>query len=105
MNGPGFGSNLLPEKRAELATAVYGWAHESPADHRRVLDSYWSSEKGARPSLSMFYHPCFHDICLMTHVLIIYVSGRLMSFAPDDGNRPVSLDELTSVEGVHVGLG
>ena len=60
----GFGSNLLPEKRAELATAVYGWAHESPADHRRVLDSYWSAEKGARPSLSMLCDLCF----------IIYVS-------------------------------
>ena len=34
---------------------------------------------------------------------MIYVSGRLMSFAPDDGNRSVSLDELTSVEGNHLG--
>ena len=65
----GFGSNLLPEKRAELATAVYGWAHESPADHRRVLDSYWSAEKGARPSLSMFQDP---------HVFMIHVSSSTL---------------------------
>ena len=32
---------------------------------------------------------------------MIYVSGRLMSFAPGDGTRPVGLDELTSVEGAH----
>ena len=34
----GFGSNLLLEKRAELAKQIYSWGNETPAEHRRPLD-------------------------------------------------------------------
>ena len=34
----GFGSNLLLEKRAELAKQIYSWGNETPADHRRPPD-------------------------------------------------------------------
>ena len=42
----GFGSNLLPEKRAALAKDLYSWMGEAPADHRRPLDGYLSEQTG-----------------------------------------------------------
>ena len=38
----GFGSNLYPEKRAELARLLYSWTNEAPADHRRPLDGFYN---------------------------------------------------------------
>ena len=34
----GFGSNLMLDKRTELARQIYGWSNEMPADHRKPLD-------------------------------------------------------------------
>ena len=43
----GFGSNLLPEKRASLAKEIYSWTAEVPADHRRPLDGHFCEQSGA----------------------------------------------------------
>ena len=42
----GFGSNLLLEKRAELAKQIYSWGNETPADHRRPLDGKYDAASG-----------------------------------------------------------
>ena len=42
----GFGSNLLLEKRAELAKQIYSWGNETPADHRRPLDGKYDATSG-----------------------------------------------------------
>ena len=42
----GFGSNMMLEKRAELAKVLYSWTNEPPADHRRPLDGYYNAERG-----------------------------------------------------------
>eukprot|EP00327_Prymnesium_parvum_P015469 CAMPEP_0113281722 /NCGR_PEP_ID=MMETSP0008_2-20120614/28451_1 /TAXON_ID=97485 /ORGANISM="Prymnesium parvum" /LENGTH=3313 /DNA_ID=CAMNT_0000132155 /DNA_START=19 /DNA_END=9960 /DNA_ORIENTATION=- /assembly_acc=CAM_ASM_000153 len=42
----GFGSNMILEKRAELAKLLYSWAKEYPADHRRPLDGYYDKKSG-----------------------------------------------------------
>ncbi|KAG8470560.1 hypothetical protein KFE25_008981 [Diacronema lutheri] len=66
----GLGSNLLPDKRAELAKLVYQWANESPADRNRPLDSHYDDKSGG-------------------HAL----------YALDLATEPLSLDALSSAAG------
>ncbi|KAJ1640034.1 dynein heavy chain and region D6 of dynein motor-domain-containing protein [Pavlovales sp. CCMP2436] len=42
----GLGSNLLPDKRTELAKMLYQWAGETPADRNRPLESYFDERTG-----------------------------------------------------------
>ena len=60
----GFGSNMMLEKRGELAKLVYSWTNELPADHRRPLDGYYEKRTGAQVlyQLDESNPPTFDDL-------------------------------------------
>lgn len=60
----GFGSNMVLEKRAELAKLLYSWTNEIPADHRRPLDGYYDKKTGDQVlyTLDESAPPTFEDL-------------------------------------------
>ena len=42
----GLGGNLQPSTREKFAKEVFQWAHETPPDHRRPLDTYYDTLSG-----------------------------------------------------------